>query len=75
MKKKTTPARKRPAKDQPTAKKNPAAVALGRLGGTKSKRLAKLSPEERKEFSRKGAIARWAKWRLEREESKSTARI
>lgn len=49
--------------DQPTKKKNPAAVALGRLGGLKGgkARAKKLSPERRKEIAKKAAMARWAK--------------
>ena len=41
--------------------KNPAAVALGRLGGLKGgkARAAKLSPQERSEIARKAARARW----------------
>ena len=47
--------------------KNPAAVALGRLGGRKGgkARAAKLTPEERSEIARKAAKARWAKKRQE----------
>lgn len=47
----------------PTKKKNPAAVALGRLGGLKGgkARAAKLSPERRREIAKKAAQARWAK--------------
>ena len=43
--------------------KNPAAVALGRLGGLKGgrARMGKLTPEQRKEMARKAAIARWGK--------------
>lgn len=43
--------------------KNPAAVALGRLGGLKGgkARAEKLSPEERKEIARKAAKTRWEK--------------
>lgn len=43
--------------------KNPAAVALGRLGGKKggAARAAKLSPERRKEIAQKAAAARWNK--------------
>lgn len=43
--------------------KNPHAVALGKLGGSKGgkARAAKLTPEERKEIARKAAKARWAK--------------
>ena len=41
--------------------KNPAAVALGRLGGKKGgkARAAKLTPEQRSEIARKAARARW----------------
>ena len=44
-------------------KKNPAAVALGRLGGKKGgpARAQKLSAKRRKEIAQKAAIARWAK--------------
>jgi hypothetical protein len=44
-------------------KKNPAAVALGKLGGQKGgrARAAKLSPEERKSIAQRAAKARWAK--------------
>ena len=43
--------------------KNPAAVALGRLGGLKGgkARAAKLSPIKRKTIARKAARARWEK--------------
>ncbi len=42
---------------------NPAAVALGRLGGLKGgpARAKKLSSEERKSIARKAAQVRWAK--------------
>ena len=42
--------------------KNPAAVALGRLGGKKGgkARAAKLTLEQRKEIARKAARARWS---------------
>lgn len=44
-------------------RKNPAAVALGRLGGLKGgkARASKLTPEQRKEIARKAAKARWSK--------------
>ena len=44
-------------------KKNPAAVALGRLGGLKGgkKRAEKLSPEQRSAIARNAASARWKK--------------
>jgi hypothetical protein len=43
--------------------KNPAAVALGRLGGLKGgkARANKLSPEKRKEIAKKAAQKRWEK--------------
>lgn len=41
--------------------KNPAAVALGRLGGLKGgkSRANKLTPEQRKEIAQNAANARW----------------
>jgi hypothetical protein len=44
-------------------KKNPAAVALGKLGGRKGgkARAAKLSSERRKAIAQRAAKARWAK--------------
>ena len=46
-----------------TAKKNPAAVALGRKGGKKGgpARAAKLTAEQRSESARKAVQARWSK--------------
>lgn len=46
----------------PPRKKNPAAVALGKLGGMKGgiARAAKLTPVERKEIAQRAAKARWA---------------
>ena len=43
------------------AGKNPAAVALGKLGGPKGgrARAAKLSPARRKAIAKKAAMARW----------------
>jgi len=43
--------------------KNPAAVALGRLGGLKGgpARAKKLTEQQRKEIARKAAKSRWAK--------------
>ena len=43
--------------------KNPAAVALGRLGGLKGgkARAEKLSAKKRKEIAQKAAKARWVK--------------
>lgn len=53
---------RRPGKQQSEPKeKNPAAVALGRLGGSKGgkMRAAKLSPKRRSEIARAAARARW----------------
>jgi hypothetical protein len=46
-----------------TKGKNPAAVALGRLGGLKGgvERAKKLSKKRRKEIAQEAAKARWAK--------------
>jgi hypothetical protein len=49
-------------KHDPEAKaKNPAAVALGRLGASKGgvARAAKLSATKRQQIARKAALARW----------------
>ena len=45
----------------PEPEKNPAAVALGRLGGLKGgkARAAALSPQKRKKIASKAALARW----------------
>lgn len=45
------------------AGKNPAAVALGKLGGPKGgkARAAKLSPEERRAIAKRAADSRWHK--------------
>jgi len=52
---------KEPTKEIP--QKNPAAVALGRLGGLKGgpARAKKLSAKRRKEIARKAVKARWQK--------------
>jgi len=49
--------------EAPAKEKNPAAVALGRLGGLKGgkARAEKLSPRKRKEIAKKAATARWKK--------------
>ncbi len=46
---------------KPDDGKNPAAVALGRLGGKKggAARAKALSPEKRKEIAQKAAQKRW----------------
>jgi len=51
------------ATGEPIREKNPAAVALGRLGGLKGgkARAEKLSPKKRKEIARKAAVSRWSK--------------
>lgn len=45
----------------PEREKNPAAVALGKLGASKGgqARAAKLSAKKRKEIAKKAAEARW----------------
>jgi hypothetical protein len=50
-----------PLTDKPSKGKNPAAVALGRLGGLKGgpARKKALSAKKRKEIARKAATARW----------------
>jgi len=52
---------KEPSEEKP--EKNPAAVALGRLGGLKGgkARAEKLSAKKRKEIAKKAAKARWKK--------------
>jgi hypothetical protein len=44
-------------------KKNPNAVALGKLGGSKGGKIRaqRLTAEQRKEIARKAVKARWAK--------------
>ncbi len=53
------------ATGEPIHEKNPAAVALGRLGGLKGgkARADKLSPKRRKEIAQKAAKSRWGKKR------------
>jgi hypothetical protein len=52
---------------KPEKPKNPAAVALGKLGASKGgrARAAKLSPEERREVARKAAQTRWLRDKAE----------
>jgi hypothetical protein len=49
------------ATGQPKPEKNPAAVALGRLGGLKGgkARAAKLSRRTRRKIAKKAAAVRW----------------
>lgn len=48
--------------EEPVKEKNPAAVALGRLGGLKGgiARAEKLTAKRRKEIAKKAAAARWS---------------
>lgn len=48
--------------EDPNAGKNPAAVALGKLGGAKGgrARAKKLSAEKRKAIAKKAAKTRWS---------------
>jgi hypothetical protein len=52
-------------------KKNPHAVALGRLGGLKGgkARVSKLTPQERQELARKAVRARWAKYKKDQQKA------
>jgi hypothetical protein len=47
----------------PDAGKNPAAVALGKLGGAKGgkARAANMTKKERSEAAKKAALARWGR--------------
>jgi len=56
-----------PTNEEQPPKKNPAAVALGRLGGKKGgpARAAKLTKEQRSAIAKKAAAARWKKNRLD----------
>ena len=58
----TNPPEEKPQKKK-TPEKNPAAVALGRLGGLKGgkARAEKLSPKKRSLIAKKAAEARWNK--------------
>lgn len=49
--------------DEPQVEKNPAAVALGRLGGLKGgkARADSLTAKKRSEIAKKAALARWKK--------------
>jgi len=56
------------ATGQPIQEKNPAAVALGRLGGRKGGRVRaeRLSPERRQQIASNAARKRWSKERGEK---------
>ena len=51
------------ALDDPHKGKNPAAVALGKLGGAKggAARAAALSPKKRSQIAKNAARARWSR--------------
>ena len=53
----------KPTSNKTAKKKNPAAVAFGRLGGLKGgpARIALLSAKGRSELARRAALARWKK--------------
>ena len=53
--------------DDETREKNPAAVALGRLGGRRGgvARAAGMTAQERSEAARKAAKARWGRSKVE----------
>jgi hypothetical protein len=53
----------KPTQQIPIKEKNPAAVALGRLGGLKGgpARAKKLSSKKRKEIAKKAAKTRWSR--------------
>ena len=57
-----SPPKKKPDEEAEEGK-NPAAVALGRLGGLKGgkARAKKLTKKQRSEAARKAALARWGK--------------
>ena len=60
---------------QPAKEKNPAAVALGRLGGKKGgvARAALLTADERSKIAQKAAQARWATRRKEETRANKTS--
>jgi len=53
--------------------KNPAAVALGRLGGLRGghARAAKLTKEQRSDIARRAVLVRWERQRAERDKSEA----
>ena len=57
------PADNPPAAPEAPPEKNPAAVALGRMGGLKGgkARAASMTKERRAEIAKKAAVARWGK--------------
>ena len=57
----STSVQRDPTKKKAPPAKNPAAVALGRLGGLKGgkARMEKLTPKRRSAIAKKAAITRW----------------
>jgi hypothetical protein len=57
-------------------KKNPAAVALGRLGGKKKvpKGLSRMDAEQAASIRKAGAAARWERWRKDNPDKAAAAR-
>jgi hypothetical protein len=55
-----------------TKKKNPHAVALGKMGGSKGGKIraARLTSEQRSNIARNAVIARWEKARKLKEKKK-----
>jgi len=53
--------REEPPREEPQREKNPAAVALGKLGASKGgkARAEKLSAKRRKDIAKKAAAVRW----------------
>jgi hypothetical protein len=53
-------------------KKNPNAVALGKLGGSKGGKIraARLTPERRREIARNAVLTRWAKAKEKAQQNK-----
>lgn len=60
----------------PVKAKNPAAVALGKLGGSKGglTRAENLTTERKKEIAQQAAQARWARFRVKKAAEASASR-
>jgi hypothetical protein len=58
-----------------TKRKNPHAVALGKLGGSKGGKIraAKLTSEERSKIARNAVLARWEKARKRKDKKHADA--
>lgn len=61
---------------KPVKMKNPAAVALGKLGGSKGGtiRAKRLTDDQKIAIARQGAQARWAKARIAKEAEANASR-